>query len=134
MTFPTRKFVLSGEVKGACIGCGRALDLSTARPSPRKRFGVTLDYLYEVDCVDHECNAVTEVMESLDASRFPHRAYRKCAVPGCIYAGIYAVCIDCTSTLPGKVRGDVVMGRPGAIEKAIDFIGSRTFVPLFKEE
>lgn len=126
--------MLKGEVRGGCIGCGRALDLSTARPSPRSRFGMTIDWLYEADCVDDECNAVTDIMVSLDASRFPHRAYRKCAIPGCIYTGIYAVCIDCTSMLPGNVRGDIAMGRPGGVERAIDFIGSRAFVPLFKED
>jgi hypothetical protein len=122
--------LLDGRVIGGCIGCGRALDLATARSSPRKRFGVQLDWLYEAECVDDECSAVTEIMASLDALRFPHRAYRKCAIPGCIYSGVHAVCIDCTSVLPGNVRGDIVMGRSGGVEQAIDFIGSRSFIPF----
>ena len=123
------RHALEGEVSGGCCKCQRALDLSTARVDDRvKRFGVVLDYLWYAKCVNDECDATTKIMESLDHTRWPHRAYKPCEVDGCIRTGIYRICTECMSKLDGKVRGNVAIGRPGAVEQAVAMLPKRRFI------
>jgi len=120
---------LSGDVTGGCCECQRALDLSTSRIDDRHiRFGVTLDWLWCAECVNDECQATTKIMQSLDAKRWPHRAYKPCEVDGCIRTGIYRICMECMSKLDGKVRGNVAIGRPGAVEQAVAMLPKRRFI------